>query len=124
VVRKLFRVVLDGELYEVEVEIEEGVGDLEALLRAFKTGVVRRVTAEAAAAGAAGPGAVPAPITGRVVEVRVKVGDRVERGMAVAVLEAMKARVEVKASRSGVVREVLVREGEVVKQGQPLLVLV
>jgi urea carboxylase len=66
---------------------------------------------------------VPAPITGRVVEVRVKVGDRVERGMAVAVLEAMKARVEVKASRSGVVREVLVREGEVVKQGQPLLVL-
>lgn len=121
-VRKLFRVVLNGELYEVEVEIEEGVSDLEALLRAFRTGVVKRVTAETAMASAA-PGAVPAPITGRIIEMRVKSGDRVERGVTVAILEAMKARVEVKANRSGVVQEVLVREGEVVKQGQPLLVL-
>jgi len=122
VVRKLFRVILDGELYEVEVEIEEGVNDLEALLRAFKTGVVKRVTAETAAVSAV-PGAVPAPMTGRVVEVKVKSGDRVERGTTLVILEAMKARVEVKANRSGVVREVLAKEGEVVKQGQPLVVL-
>jgi|YelNatPaOPRAMG01_1025707.scaffolds.fasta_scaffold00443_8 biotin carboxyl carrier protein len=119
---KKFRVVLDGELYEVEVDIEEGLSDLEALLQAFKTGVVKRVTTEAAAAATA-EGAVPAPITGRVVEVRVKNGDHVERGTTVAVLEAMKTKVEVKANRSGVVRDILVKEGEVARQGQPLLIL-
>lgn len=119
---KKFRVILDGELYEVEVDIEEGVSDLEALLQAFKTGVVKSVTAEAVAAGTV-EGGVPAPITGRVVEVRVKRGDRVERGTTVAVLEAMKTKVEVKANKSGVVQEVLVKEGSVVKQGQPLLIL-
>ena len=119
---KKFRVVLDGELYEVEVDIEEGLSDLEALLQAFKTGVVKRVATEAATVSTI-EGAVPAPITGRVVEVRVKNGDHVERGMTVAVLEAMKTKVEVKANMIGVVRNVLVKEGEVAKQGQPLLIL-
>jgi len=119
---KKFRVVLDGELYEVEVDIEEGLSDLEALLQAFKTGVVKRVTTEAAAAAIV-EGAISAPITGRVIEVRVKSGDHVERGMTVAVLESMKTKVEVKANRSGVVRGVLIKEGEVAKQGQPLLIL-
>jgi len=119
---KKFRVVLDGELYEVEVDIEEGLSDLEVLLQAFKTGVVKRITTEATTVSAF-EGAVPAPITGRVVEVRVRNGEHVERGTTVAVLEAMKTKVEVKANRSGVVRDILVKEGEVAKQGQPLLIL-
>jgi len=119
---KKFRVVLDGELYEVEVDIEEGLSDLEALLQAFKTGVVKRITTEVTTVSAI-EGAVPAPITGRVVEVRVRNGEHVERGTTVAVLEAMKTKVEVKANRSGVVRDILVKEGEVAKQGQPLLIL-
>ena len=119
---KKFRVVLDGELYEVEVDIEEGLSDLEVLLQAFKTGVVKRITTEVTTVSAI-EGAVPAPITGRVVEVRVRNGEHVERGTTVAVLEAMKTKVEVKANRSGVVRDILVKEGEVAKQGQPLLIL-
>lgn len=120
--RKRFRVVLDGEVYEIEIEVEEGAGDLEAFLQAFKTGVVKRVSAEVQAAEPL-KGAVPAPITGRVVRVNVRSGERVEHGTVVAILEAMKTRVEVRAGRSGVVRSVLVKEGDVVKQGQPLLVI-
>lgn len=119
--KKKFRVVLDGEMYEVEVEIEEPA-NLESLLQAFKTGVVKRVSAEVSEAKMVA-GAIPSPITGRVVEVRVKPGDEVNRDMVVAVLEAMKTRVEVKATREGVVREVLVSEGVTVKQGQPLIIL-
>ncbi len=118
--RKRFRVVLDGEVFEVEVEVAEP-GDLEAVLRAFRTGVVRRVTVEAPSPRGLREGAILAPITGRVVEVRVRPGDRVEQDSVVAVLEAMKARIEVRAGRSGTVAEVLVSEGSVVKQGQPLI---
>lgn len=119
--RKRFRVVLDGELYEVEVELAEP-GDIEALLQAFRTGVVKRVTTEVSAARVV-EGVVPAPITGRVVEVRVRPGDEVERGSIVAVLEAMKTRVEVRAGSAGKVRAVLVREGAAVRQGDPLVAL-
>jgi len=42
--RRRFRVVLDGEVYEVEVEVEEGLSDLETLLRSLQTGVVRSVS--------------------------------------------------------------------------------
>lgn len=114
--------VIDGELYEVEVELKEGTGDVEALLQAFRTGVVRRVSAEVAPRGAI-EGGITAPITGRVVEIRVKAGDHIERGTLVAVLEAMKTRVEVKASKSGTVKHVLVKEGDTIKQGEPLIVM-
>jgi len=119
--RKKFLVVLDGELYEVEVEIEEP-GDIKSLLQAFRTGVVKRVSMEAPSAKAV-EGAVVAPLTGRVVEVRVRPGDRVDRSTVVAVLEAMKTRVEVRAGREGTVLRVLVREGESVRQGDPLVLL-
>ncbi|MEM2475757.1 MAG: biotin/lipoyl-containing protein [Thermofilaceae archaeon] len=120
--RRKFRVVLDGELYEVEVELAEP-GDIEALLQAFQTGVVKRVTAEIPAAKMV-EGGVPAPITGRVVEVRVKPGDEVKQGTLIAVMEAMKTRVEVRAGKSGIVKDVLVKEGATVKQGESLVVIV
>lgn len=119
--KKRFKVVLDGEVYEVEVEVEEPA-NLESLLQAFKAGVVKRVSAEVSGAKAI-EGAIPSPITGRVVEVKVKPGDRIDRDTVVVVLEAMKTRVEVKATREGIVKEVLVSEGITVKQGQPLLFL-
>lgn len=119
--RKKFRVVLDGELYEVEVELAEP-GDIEALLQAFQTGVVKRVSAEVPTVKMV-EGAVPAPITGRVVEIKVRPGDEIQQGTLIAVLEAMKTRVEVRAGRSGIVRDVLAKDGATIKQGEPLIVL-
>lgn len=114
--------VIDGELYEVEVELEEGIGDVEALLQAFRTGVIKRVSTEVAPHGAI-EGGITAPITGRVVEMKVKAGDYIERGTLIAVLEAMKTRVEVKANKSGTVKRVLIKEGDTIKQGEPLVVI-
>jgi acetyl-CoA carboxylase biotin carboxyl carrier protein len=51
----------------------------------------------------------------------VEVGDRVEIGQTVAIVEAMKLMNHVVAERSGWVVEVVVADGEPVEFGQPLM---
>lgn len=57
------------------------------------------------AGGAAADGALLAPMTGKVVEVLVSVGDAVVEGQSLLVLSAMKMRLEIKAPRAGIVRK-------------------
>jgi len=53
----------------------------------------------------------------------VKVGDKVEADQTVCIIEAMKVMNEIKAEKSGVIKEILVENGEPVEFGQPLFVL-
>ena len=53
----------------------------------------------------------------------VKVGDKVEADQTVCIVEAMKVMNEIKAEKSGVIKEILVENGEPVEFGQPLFVL-
>ena len=53
----------------------------------------------------------------------MKVGEQVEAGQTLIVLEAMKMETEVKALNAGVVSELLVAEGDAVKVGTPLVAL-
>jgi Biotin-requiring enzyme/Carboxyl transferase domain len=64
---------------------------------------------------------ITAPHQGILVSIDVKVGDVVQSGQHVAVVEAMKMEFMVEASSDGVVRQVMVAEGETVSTGQPLL---
>ncbi len=54
---------------------------------------------------------------GRVVEVAVAAGDRVEAGSLLLVLEAMKMQNEIRASRGGLVTRVVVEAGKAVEGG-------
>ena len=49
----------------------------------------------------------------------VKVGDRVEQGDVICIVEAMKLMNEIQAPRSGIVTEILVEDEEVVEYKQP-----
>jgi biotin carboxyl carrier protein len=69
----------------------------------------------------AGSGAVSVAMPGRVVKVFARVGDRVEKGQPVLIIEAMKMENEVKAKRAGVVRAVNVVEGGSVEGGTLLM---
>ncbi len=51
----------------------------------------------------------------------VKVGDRVEQGDVICIVEAMKLMNEIQAPRSGIVTEILVENEEVVEYKQPLI---
>ncbi|AMN67243.1 acetyl-CoA carboxylase biotin carboxyl carrier protein [Psychrobacter sp. P11G5] len=53
----------------------------------------------------------------------VKVGDKVDKGQTLCIIEAMKMMHEVKAEFPCTIKETLVDEGEVVEYGQPLLVI-
>jgi 3-methylcrotonyl-CoA carboxylase alpha subunit len=55
------------------------------------------------------------PLPGRVVELRVKVGDAVARGDVLAVVEGMKMQHAIRAGRAGKVANVLARAGELVE---------
>ena len=66
---------------------------------------------------------VEAHITGTVWKIKVKVGDSVDEGDTVVILESMKMEMPVEAEDAGKVREILCEEGQAVNEGDPLLVL-
>lgn len=66
---------------------------------------------------------VGSPMPGKILEIRVKVGEKVEKGQVLIVSEAMKMQYEIKAKIEGVVNEVLVSTGEQVEGGDLLLKL-
>lgn len=68
-------------------------------------------------------GELIAPMPGRVVKVGVAVGDRVERGAPVLIVEAMKMENELQAPISGIVRSVAVHAGMAVEANAVLCVI-
>ncbi len=66
---------------------------------------------------------VEAHITGTVWKIEVEVGDQVDEGDTVVILESMKMEMPVEAEDPGVVREITVQEGQSVSEGDPLVVL-
>jgi propionyl-CoA carboxylase alpha chain len=69
------------------------------------------------------PGSSLAPMPGGVVRVAVAVGDEVEPGQLLVVLEAMKMEHAIHASAAGTVSEVDVSVGDQVETGQVLVVM-
>lgn len=53
----------------------------------------------------------------------VSVGDKVEKGQVIGIVEAMKLMNEVESEFAGTVTEILVENGEMVEYGQPLVVI-
>jgi biotin carboxyl carrier protein len=99
---------IDGHRYEVEA--------LDERIRA-----IRDLSSE----GARSPGPAPliAPMPGMIVRVNVRVGDTVQPGAAVVVMEAMKMENELRAPSAGVVRAVRVQAGAAVEKGAVLVEL-
>jgi acetyl/propionyl-CoA carboxylase alpha subunit len=70
-----------------------------------------------------GPARLNAPMPGRVVRVLAGVGQEVEPGQGLVVIEAMKMENELKSPRKGLVHEIAVREGQAVEAGALLVVV-
>jgi len=89
----------------------------------------RRVRLEQAQAvaskgrGPAGPEILRTPMPGKVVKVLVKLGDEVQAGQGVAVIEAMKMENELRAGRAGKIAAIHVSEGQTLEgQAQVLTI--
>lgn len=79
--------------------------------------------AEAEADSAAVAGGLCAPMNGSIVRVLVQVGQHVEKGTALVVLEAMKMEHSIRAPEAGRVRALLCSEGELISEGRALVEL-
>jgi 3-methylcrotonyl-CoA carboxylase alpha subunit len=73
--------------------------------------------------GAAGAAHVTAPMPGRIVKVAIREGERVDEHALLVVLEAMKMEHRIEAPDAASVKSVLVKEGEIVAAGAPLVEL-
>ena len=66
---------------------------------------------------------VVAPMVGKIVDIKVKVGDRVQEDDEIVILEAMKMEMPVVAPTSGVVKEILVSVGQTCETDMVLAVI-
>ena len=102
-----YDVEVDGEVFNVKVlptgymEMEPGSGKVKSSVE----------------------GGLTSSMQGMIVKLKVKVGDNVEEGDTVAVLEAMKMENDVKTDKAGKVTEILISEGDTVEKGTVLMVI-
>jgi len=68
-------------------------------------------------------GAIVAPMTGRIVQVKVKKGEQVKAKQVLCVIEAMKMENEITAPTTGIVKEVNVSAGSSVSEGEILFIV-
>ena len=71
----------------------------------------------------AASGGLAAPMPGKVIELRVAVGDSVTSGQTLILLEAMKMEHPMRATVDGIVTEILVSQGEQVENEALLLII-
>ena len=116
---------LNGKKYEIEIERVDGYRPLDRGAQAAAPAAVRttapRRAAPAPAAAPAGGTSVDAPMPGKILGVKVKVGDAVSAGQTVVVMEAMKMETEIVAPVAGTVTAVMVNGGDMVESGAPMV---
>ena len=121
-------VVVDG--IEFDVEIPDSEHSQSAIPRPQRTpsrpSPRRRPTERArpsVTAASDSQDVVRAPMPGRIIRVNVAVGDNVQHGQSIVVLESMKMENTIAAPRNGVVSQVHVAADESVQHGQSLVEL-
>lgn len=102
-----YRVEIEGEVFEVKVEPAGG----------------SVTVAEKSSKAVEYEGAVTSHMQGMVLSMNVSVGDTVEEGDKVCVIEAMKMENVIHASHNGVVKEIFVSEGDLVGTGEVLMAI-
>lgn len=68
-------------------------------------------------------GGITSAVQGMIINIKVKVGDKIEAGDTIAVIEAMKMENDIEAEVSGTVKEIFVDEGDAVSIGDTLMVI-
>lgn len=114
-----FSVDVDGEIFNVKVAPMQGKALLNGTVLKPRDIEVEKPEKPKGIP----PGAVLSPMAGMILAVKTKVGTKVKEGDLLAMIEAMKMHNEVNSPHHGVVKEILVYEGEVVNSGDILMVL-
>lgn len=113
-------VEVNGRRFGVKIWVPESAGTAAPAAKAKKP--ARSASASGGGAGG-GSGKVEVPMQGTIVKVLVEVGQAVEAGQSVVVLEAMKMENQIEADKSGTVKAVNVKPGDTVGAGDVVVVI-
>lgn len=119
---KKFNITVNGNAYEVEIEEVKAAAAPKAAPAAAAP-APKAAPAAAAAAPAAGDNTVTAPMPGKIVKLVASVGQAVNAGDVLLILEAMKMQNEITAPAAGTVKSFAVNAGDSVKPGQTMVVI-
>lgn len=119
---KNYTISVNGNVYDVTVE-ENGNGAAAAPVAAPKAAPKAASKAAPKAAAGAGSIKVEAGAAGKVFKIEASVGQKVSRGDAVLIVEAMKMEIPVVAPEDGTVASIDVAVGDAVEAGQTLATL-
>jgi oxaloacetate decarboxylase alpha subunit len=122
----LYSLLLDGKLYNAAVWQRRGrrevqIGQWSSSLEVVPAQAQRPSARPAASVG--GRQEISAPMSGRVVQVLVQAGQRVDEGESLVIIEAMKMETEIRAMAPGQVSAIQVAVDMAVEAGQLLLVI-
>ena len=117
------RIRLDGRWHTVYVSREGKVQWVSHQGRAFRFEQVAARGRRSRAGGGSGDGQVRSPMPGQVRAVHTTVGDSVDMGQTLMLLEAMKMEIRIQAPCKGVVEAIHAEAGAVVEKDQVIVVL-
>jgi acetyl-CoA/propionyl-CoA carboxylase biotin carboxyl carrier protein len=119
-VRRSTTVEVNGKRFDVNMWVPESPVIAAGGAPAKKP---KRAGGAGGSGGAAGSGSVEAPMQGTIVKVLVEVGQAVEVGAGIVVLEAMKMENQINADKAGTVKEIKVTAGDTVGGGDVLAII-
>ena len=114
---------VNGEEFKVEMEREAEPEKKKPVVRAASATAEPASAAPASGAAVNKANAVKAPLPGVITEILVEVGQTVEAGQNVIVLEAMKMANNLQAEKSGKVTAICVQVGQSVMEDDALVVI-
>ena len=121
---KNYTITVNGNVYDVTVEENGSVSAPAAAPRRAAAPAAPAAAPKAAApAGGAGNVKIEAGAAGKVFKIEASVGQKVSRGDAVLIVEAMKMEIPVVAPEDGTVASIDVAVGDAVEAGQTLATL-
>jgi biotin carboxyl carrier protein len=122
----MYSLLVDGVSYAVDVSARDGVRMVDVAGSSHTVTVeeqTRHILRTRGGAAGAGGQTLTAPLPGRVTHVAVQVGDAVDAGATLLVIEAMKMENEMKAAAPGTIAEIRVQPGQAVNAGDILIVV-
>ncbi|WP_420453088.1 acetyl-CoA carboxylase biotin carboxylase subunit [Ilumatobacter sp.] len=118
-VRRSTTVEVNGKRFDVSMWVPEQPAVAAGSAPAKK----RERRAASSGGGAVASGSIEAPMQGTIVKILVEVGQEVEVGAGIIVLEAMKMENQINAESAGTVKEIKVSAGDTVGGGDVLAVI-
>ncbi len=124
----IYSIIMDGKSYEIDIDYKDGMYNVYNDGKLFKIEIMdelkkRMLEKRGGSGGLEGVYTVKSEMPGKVVEVKVKVGDEIKKGDVLLILESMKMQNEIKSPKDGKITEVFINGGDTIEAEAKLVTI-